>query len=269
MQEQSLQAFREAGDKRGECATLGNIGSVLVERGELLPAMQNYDQAIAIAQEIGFKAGLASSLTSSADVYLAQDRLQAARDRAQRAIALHQELGDSLRIAMSQCVVAEIAGEKEQTAEAETLVREAAPKLEQQNKSDIGSQALALLARILLVQSKIPDSKIAANRAITFSQEGSDLNSRFAAAIAGALVNAADGRMPEAVRTLENVRGDASRHGYAGFEFESRLNLGELELRSGKANAGRARLQQLQTDARNKGFLLIARKANAALNYER
>jgi hypothetical protein len=65
------------------------------------------------------------------------------------------------------------------------------------------------------------------------------------------------------------VRGDASRHGYAGFEFESRLNLGELELRSGKANAGRARLQQLQTDARNKGFLLIARKANAALNYER
>ena len=220
---------------------LGNIGSVLVERGELLPAMQNYDQAIAIAQEIGFKAGLASSLTSSADVYLAQDRLQAARDRAQQAIALHQELGDSLRIAMSQFELAEIAFEQEQTAEAETLVREAAPKLEQQNKSDIGSQALALLARILLVQSKIPDS----------------------------LVNAADGRMPEAVRTLENVRGDASRHGYAGFEFESRLNLGELELRSGKANAGRARLQQLQTDARNKGFLLIARKANAALNYER
>jgi hypothetical protein len=65
-------------------------------------------------------------------------------------------------------------------------------------------------------------------------------------------------------RALESARPEASRYGYVGFELEARLRLGELELRSGKATAGRARLQQLQSDARNKGFLLIARKANAA-----
>ena len=65
------------------------------------------------------------------------------------------------------------------------------------------------------------------------------------------------------MRGPESVHADASRRGYAWCDFESRLHLGELELRSGKTSTGRARLQQLETDARNKGFLLIASKAAA------
>lgn len=43
------------------------------------------------------------------------------------------------------------------------------------------------------------------------------------------------------------------------------LALGEIEMKSGKAAAGRARLEALEKDATAKGFLLIARKAAAAL----
>jgi len=68
------------------------------------------------------------------------------------------------------------------------------------------------------------------------------------------------------VRGLENVHAHASRRGYAGWDFESRLHLGELELRSGNSGSARAHLLQLEMDARQKGFLLIVREAAAALN---
>jgi hypothetical protein len=59
---------------------------------------------------------------------------------------------------------------------------------------------------------------------------------------------------------------NASHYGYAAFELDARLHLGEVEMRSGKASAGQARLRQLRDDARSKGFLLVASKASLAMN---
>ena len=266
MQEESLRAFREGGDKRGEADTLGNLGNVLAERGELELAQQRYDQAIAIAKEIGYKDGLASYLMSSADVYLAQDQLTKARDRAQQSVTLRRQIGAAIKAAESQFELAEIAWAQGQLQEAEALLRAAAPKFEEQSKSDFAIQTMALLARLLLTQSKMAESRAAANRALARSQQTTDFNSHFAAGIASALVTAAEGRTTEAMHGLETVRAEASRHGYAWWEFEARLHLGELELRSGKIIAGRARLEQLEAGARHKGFLLAARKAAGALN---
>ena len=41
--------------------------------------------------------------------------------------------------------------------------------------------------------------------------------------------------------------------------------LGRAELRAGRPAAARARLDRLESDARGKGFLLIARQASASL----
>ena len=68
----------------------------------------------------------------------------------------------------------------------------------------------------------------------------------------------------EAIQALETVLAEAEKIGYAPGRFEARLALGEIEMKSGKTAAGRARLEQLEKDATAKGFLLIARKAAAA-----
>jgi hypothetical protein len=47
-------------------------------------------------------------------------------------------------------------------------------------------------------------------------------------------------------------------------QFEARLAMGEIEMKSGTTNAGRARLKTLESDSRVRGFLLVARKAAAA-----
>jgi len=265
MQEESRQAFHQAGDKRGESDTLCNLGNVLVERGELELAMRRYDEAIAMARDTGYKSGLAAYLRQSVDVYLAQDQLNKARERAHQSLALKQETGATIGIAESQFELAEVAFEQGQLPEAERFLRAAAPKFEEQNKSDFVIQTAALSARLSLAQSKSAESRAAADRARALSQQTPDFNSRFAAGVASALITAAEGRTEEALRGLESVHADATRRGYIWWDFESRLDLGELELRSGKTSDGRVRLQQLEADARNKGFLLIARKAGTAL----
>jgi hypothetical protein len=53
----------------------------------------------------------------------------------------------------------------------------------------------------------------------------------------------------------------ATKHGFVPEQLEARLALGEIEMKSGASDAGRARLAALEKDAQAKGFLLIARKA--------
>ena len=265
-QEESLQGFRGVGDKRGEASTLGNLGQVLLERGQLALARQNYDQALAIMQAIGYKRGRGFVLQGVAEIDLAQGQVQEARATAQAGLELRQELKDTLRVAQSQTALAEIALEQGNASEAEAFARTAAPTFEQQKVTDYGTLCAAILVRSLLAQDRIADAKTVADRALVLSQRTSDRGARFAAAIAAAEVSAKLGKTTDAIWTLENVRREASRYGYAAPELEARLHLGEVEVRSGKASPGRAHLSQLRDDARNKGFLLLARKASVAMN---
>lgn len=77
---------------------------------------------------------------------------------------------------------------------------------------------------------------------------------------------AALGRAAEARKSLANVLAEAMKHGFVGLQFEARLALGEIEMKSGETVAGRAHLKQLQKEATAKGFTLIARKAVTPAN---
>jgi hypothetical protein len=47
-------------------------------------------------------------------------------------------------------------------------------------------------------------------------------------------------------------------------QFEARLALGEMEMKSCDTAGGQTRLEALEKDATSRGFLLMARKARAA-----
>jgi serine/threonine protein kinase/Tfp pilus assembly protein PilF len=266
MQEQSLQAFRDIGDKQGEASTLGNLGNVLLERGDLVLARQNYDRALALMQEIGYKRGRGFVQQAVAEIDLAQDQLQQARATAQEGLALRQELKDQVRVAQSQTGLAKIALEQGNAVEAEAFTRTAAPTFEQQKVADHATLCAAILVKCLLAQDRIEDAKAVADQALALSLRTGDRTARFTAAMAAAQVSAKVSKSTEATQALESVRNEASRYGYIAFELEARLHLGEIEVRSGKSSVGRAHLRQLRDEARNRGFLLVARKASVALN---
>jgi hypothetical protein len=66
------------------------------------------------------------------------------------------------------------------------------------------------------------------------------------------------------MKKLISVLAEATKTGFVGDQLEVRLALGEIEMKSGKTNAGRARLAALEKEAAKKDFLLVARKAAAA-----
>lgn len=72
------------------------------------------------------------------------------------------------------------------------------------------------------------------------------------------------GEKSKALRSLEKAISEARKYGFANYQLEARLAIGEIELKAGQKAAGRIHLQALERDARAKGFGLIARKAAAA-----
>ena len=57
---------------------------------------------------------------------------------------------------------------------------------------------------------------------------------------------------------------DARAHGFVGIEFDAMLVTANLEKRSGHGAIAREQLASLEHAAREKGFMLVARKAAAA-----
>ena len=70
------------------------------------------------------------------------------------------------------------------------------------------------------------------------------------------------GKRTAAATRLGNIRNDAKD--FLAVELDASVALGEVEIASGEAAQGRARLESVERQARSKGFLLIANQAAAA-----
>lgn len=264
MKEEALQGFRDIGDKRGESDLLLNLGEVLYQRGELAASAEKYDQAMVVQKEISYNSGLAYSLAGRAEVLTAQDRLDEAFSSAQQSLALREQIKEGKYSAESDLRLAEVALDQAKPADAESLARIAISVFEKSKALGSASLAYSVLARSLLAQKKLNDARAAAEHAAALAHQGSDRIIRMTAGFAQADVDTRTGKAAGAERDLSAIYDQAKRDGYAVFELEARLLLAQAEFATGKPAAAGAHLEKLQLDARNKGFLLIARKAGVA-----
>jgi hypothetical protein len=86
--------------------------------------------------------------------------------------------------------------------------------------------------------------------------------------ITQAVAQAASGKpadVSEAWTRLNILASEASAAGFSELKLEADLALGELELRTGKASAGRARLEALRKESDEDGVVLVSLKASAAI----
>ena len=263
--EEALQAFRRAGDQNNEAVTLTNLANVTFKTGDIATARRELEQASAIQRGTGHKRGLGFSLFILSGVLRAQDELKQSQATAEQTIALRKELKDDLHIPESEMLLGEIKLERGESREAQALVQRAAAAFEEQKVTDLGAQAYADLARAFLVQGNVKDANAAAEHAIELAKKGGDLTADFDAKLAWAAVLGESGQTAEAARALQGLRNEVTRRHYVNYEFEVRLRLGKLELRSSRIDDGRLHLSALEHEARDKGFLLIARKASLAL----
>ena len=262
-QAEALQAFRDAHDRRGEASTLNNLGNVMAELGDLRGAKERYEQSMTVQEQIGYQRGRGFSLQALADVLREQDQLDEARKTAEEGAALRKELGDQNNLAASQMQIAQIALDQGQYASVEELARPAVETYQKIKSAQGEAIAQATIALAQLQAGKLADAATTADRATKLAEQGSDRPPRFVAALVAARVQAANGQTQEAVRALQLLIAEASRYGYLWVEYEARLAIGEIE---GKQNrdGSRAQLKLLAKEAKEKGYLRIARLAQAA-----
>ena len=264
--EDLLVTCRELGSKDRIALQLGNLGDVLFFQGDLSGARRALEESVTLDSESGEKRQLGYSLASLGDVLQAEGRLPEARQQRLEALKIRNELGDQGDIADSHVFLADSSIEEGHAADSEAPLREAIAKLQSLKMVDDAAYAYPLLARALVTQGKTSEALTVIEQGTPVARKCSDRGVRFVFAIEDARTQAANGKYAEAIARIQYTLADLNKYGYAGYQLEARLLLGEAEIKAGKKREGEARLKALQKDAEGKGFNLIARKALSVLD---
>jgi len=153
-----------------------------------------------------------------------------------------------------------IALDRGRPADAEALARQALDA-DAKNNAAVLQSSFDVLARACFAQNKMSEAADAVARMLAI--EGQPMRNTLS--VAATVARRDELKSPsDAIRRLRAAIDDATTRGYVSQALETRLALGETEIRTGHREAGRARLAALEADAMKKGFGFVARKAREA-----
>jgi eukaryotic-like serine/threonine-protein kinase len=260
--EQAVALDLASGQTNPSTDKLIDLGDALQHLGNLPEARKNYDNALSLARAAGDKSMTAYALVGIGTLDLKAADLPRARKDYEEALSLRDDLGEKDTAAATKVAMAELAVEEGHADAAEQSAREAREEFQTAHRDDDQVTASAALARALLAEGKNADALREIEKSAPIAAKSQNLIVQLTFAAAKATSEAASKQAAAAKTTLKQALLKATKSGYLGHQLEFRLALEELDLKSGKSAASRVRIEQLQSEAKEKGFDLIARKAN-------
>jgi eukaryotic-like serine/threonine-protein kinase len=264
--EQSLAIRREIGDKTGIALALNNLAAVLFDLGDLAATQKAIDEQLPVFQKAGMQRGVAYAMFLQGEVLKEQANLEQARKFHEQALEIRNKMGEKTTAEDSLLALAQLSIAEGRPAEAEQPARQVLAQAQAEKARSNELTARATLAESLLDQKKLRDSEKEIRLA---ESEASTTESRLLAidvATTAALIHAANGRAAEASKGAADALAESGKLGCGRCQLKARLVIGQIEMRQGKTAAARDHLSALAADATTKGFLLIARDANATAN---
>jgi len=259
--EQAVALDLAGGQANPSSDKLIDLGDALQHLGDLPGARSHYEKALTLARAAGDKSMAAYTLAGLGSLDLKAGDFKQAHKDYEEALSLRTELGEKDTIGATRVAIAELAVEEGHPDAAEGPAREARDEFQKRHKGDLQILATAALVRALLATGKNGDALKEVRNAVPIAAKSQNLSVQLAFAAIRARTESASQQTGPAKTILREALTKATRSGYVGDQLESRLALEEIELKSGKSAASRTRLDQLQKDAKEKGFDLIARKA--------
>jgi DNA-binding winged helix-turn-helix (wHTH) protein/tetratricopeptide (TPR) repeat protein len=224
----ALDAWRKNGDRNSSAIGAARLGNLLVQEGDLPGARKMYEQALAIR-------------TSAADQFT---------------------------IAETELGLAELSLEEAHSpSEQEASMRHAIEIFQKQKARDDEIQAWCVLARALLAQDKTSAASDAVGHARALAGKSQNPEVRWRTALAAARLCVAGkdkARVASGLAAKKELNAIVTKSrelGYRCVELDARLALAEIEMKDGQMAAARAHLAAIDSDAKAKGYLLVARKA--------
>jgi len=266
--EESLAIWSELRDQEGIAVSKANLGEILLDLGDLRGAERMYQQSLEICRATSNKDLAAYDLHELGLVLQAQGNPNEAWQDESKAISTFQENGQA-QIIDTYMSLAGILLDLGKSEDAAIAARKAIEQIERLKAPDrYRSDAEAVLARVLLAQGKIQDSRKILDQATATPGQRTSRESEFILATTAASVRAASASRVErieAVKSLRLIVAETKKTGFVPEEFEARLALAQAEIASGDTAPGCAHIAALEKDASRKGFGRISRKAAAIL----
>lgn len=262
--ESSVARAKAIGDQSRGLEARMNLGLIATLQGELEEARTGLEAALKKSQELGLKSDEAACLAGLGDVSLAEGDLPLAGKRFQQSLEIRRQLGEKGSIAATQVSLALLALEQNQSAQAESLARQATQEFQQEKVPSQEAGARDVLAQALLAQQKVDEAvtEVAAARALAVTDPPTSLS----LAITEARIEARKGGSAEALQKLAAATERAREAGLVLYQLQARLAMGETQMANGESARGRGTLESLSHEAKRLHYMLIARKADALLS---
>ena len=264
--QQALLKYRQVEDRDGEARVLGDLGQLLTEQGNLAAAKMKLQQALTITQSTNDKSVSAYVLSYLGDTLTKEGDFPAARKAYAQSLAIRNEIGEKASADEARIGLADLAIEEGRPGEAEKPAREAKSAFHQEGQSDDELVAAAVLAKASLAQGKSDEAKATIDSSSYLAEKTQNRGVAIRFEITSARVAVSSGRLREARSDLEAALTEATKIGFVSCQFEARLAIYEIEMRSDRSDQGRQHLEELAHLASAKGFGLIAQRASTAAN---
>ncbi len=265
MFENAQAIYRKTGQKDGIALTDSNLGEIREELGDLEGARTHVQNAITLSAESGEKQNSGSATLGMGQILREQGDLAGAHKFYDESLAIRTALGDKGAAAETATFIADLDNAEGNYAGAYALATKSAAEAHREKASDLEAETLSILAQASLGLNKISEAQSAIARAGALAKKSQERHAIAGVQIAQAQVAAATGKSEEAEKNLEAVVADMTRLGLVSIQFEARLALGKVQIKSPKTAAeGQETLAALEKDAAAKGFVFIARRAHAA-----
>jgi tetratricopeptide (TPR) repeat protein len=238
-----------------------DMGDALQHLGDLAGAHKNYQDALASARAATDNSMSAYALMGLGTVATNAGDVAEARKNLEEALSLRNQLGEKANVLSTQVALADLAIAENRPAQAEAASLASRDEFQKSGKNDDAIAATTVLVRAYVAEGKTEQALAEIRKAISIANKTQSLAIRLEFALAKADCDAASRNNTSAEIGAKNALTIATRAGYVGYQLQSRLLLAEIQVKSAKSSS-RAVLGQLQKDAHERGFDLIARHAS-------
>jgi len=299
---ESLGIMRELGDGPGEVTVQISLGNIALNTGDQKMARRIYSEALVRAREISDRHGIAVATGNLAQIDLVEGDLPASRSHLEEALRLKRELGDRNSLAYTLGKLAEVSfasgnlvlartyadeqrtvlreanlwGPRDQIIYAQLAIEEGQPAEAepwmstlgaQSPKPNPGAEAYRVLALSWLARADTKKAREAVEEALRRARMSPNRpDYGIPADLMAARVEAAEGRVPNALHHMKQLLVEARRLGNVELELEIRASQGELDKKaSGDGRVANSELAEVAADATARGFGLVAEHARKAM----
>jgi eukaryotic-like serine/threonine-protein kinase len=265
---EALTTYQEIGDQNGVALAKIGLGDVSLLLGKLSEAKDMYREAYDICRQLGSRNRQALALAGLGRVQLFEGQAAEAQKKETEAVAILEEVGNKSEAERVRMTMAELLLDEGKVAEAGAAARRSVVVLEEKKAGRAAAIAKLILAQALLREGNLQEARKVAAQLVASSNRSRDQELQLRSEIVAAQIDGIGGSLSDAnnsVRRLNKAMSAAISASFVDIALEARLAAGELEVGRGDRDAGRSHLQGLESDSNKAGFVLIARRASAAL----